>query len=224
MQSLLEPIRVTRYKEGVLKWLLAVYHKGIENSHKEMQNNHKDQLAMFNMKLKKNGNFLCHSIHIHFDHAVLHYFLFLVVFLFSCPAGETYQNMLLFWSITTVSFFFLWKCTRLILLCTTIYPLSFYSAVTLRALWLHVDFWYCAMWNLQPHFEVLYYSQSASWKHGREETERWITAFWNWYGNLVMCWFFVYLLKALELRNTCVTFRVFLTCINTAGAAFCFAF
>lgn len=66
-----------------------------------------------------------------------------------------------------------------------VYSLCFSSAVTLRAMWLHVDLWYCAMWNLRPHIEVLYYSWSARGEHGREETERWITVFWNWYGNLV---------------------------------------
>lgn len=35
-------------------------------------------------------------------------------------------------------------------------------------------------------------------EHGREETERWISLFWNWYGNLVMCRFFACCLKVLE--------------------------
>lgn len=54
------------------------------------------------------------------------------------------------------------------------------------------------MWNLRPHFEVLYYSRSVRGEHGREETETWITDFWNWYGNLVMCRFFACHLKVSE--------------------------
>lgn len=77
------------------------------------------------------------------------------------------------------------------------------SAVTLKALWLRVDFWYCAIWNLRPHFEVLYYSWSVRGEHGREETERWITVFWKWYGNLVMWWFTAYHLWVLQYRNGC---------------------
>lgn len=101
-----------------------------------------------------------------------------------------------------------------------IHSLCFSStAVTLRALWLRVDFWYCAMWNLRPHFEVLYYSWSVRGKHGREETERWITIFWNWYGNLVMCSFTAHHSWVLQYRNGCVTFRVLPTRINTAGDA-----
>lgn len=46
------------------------------------------------------------------------------------------------------------------------------------------NFWYSAMWNLRPHVEATYYSWSVRGEHGWEETERWITVFWNWYGNL----------------------------------------
>lgn len=111
-------------------------------------------------------------------------------------------------------------CINLLEMCTpqaclpvhqTLTRFAFSPAVTLRALWLHVDFWYCAMWNLRPHFEVLYYSWSVRGEHGKEETERLIAIFWNWYGNLVMCWFTTSHLWVLQYWDGCMTFRILLT-------------
>lgn len=48
--------------------------------------------------------------------------------------------------------FWKFRCLMLVFLCTSFTLLCFSSAVASRALWLHVDFWYCAMWNLKPHF------------------------------------------------------------------------
>lgn len=88
------------------------------------------------------------------------------------------------------------------------------SAVTAR--WLS-DIVPCETYNL-----ILKYCMTAGvWEEGdgREETERWITNFWNWYGNPVTCSISACRLEVLELRNTRGTFRVLLTRINTAGAA-----
>lgn len=65
----------------------------------------------------------------------------------------------------------------------------------------------CETWR--PHFEVLYYRWSQRGEHGREETERWFTILWNWYGNLVMCSFTRLQLWVPQYRNGCVTFQGF---------------
>lgn len=99
--------------------------------------------------------------------------------------------------------------------------LFFPSAVTLRALWLQADFLIlCHVKPTTSFWSTVLQPECERREMAGEETERWITNFWNWYGNLVTCSIPACRLEVLELRNTCGRFRVLLTRINTAGAAF----
>lgn len=45
----------------------------------------------------------------------------------------------------------------------------------------------------RPHFwSTVFTAGAREESDGREETERWIAVFWNWYGNLLMCPFTAY--------------------------------